>query len=51
MRNRDVRQGNKRIDEINAIRRRNLGILFFIGTLLCLAFSYIIWSNLDKHFG
>ena len=51
LRNRDVRQGNKLLDDIENVRRRNICILVSIGCMLFLAVVYIIYSNVNKHFG
>ena len=50
LRNKDLRAGDKLLDEIEHTRRKNLCILFSVSLMLFLAFVYIIWSNLDKHF-
>ena len=51
LRNKDIKGGNKLVDDIEHVRRKNLCILFSIGTMLVLALLYIIWSNLNKHLG
>ena len=51
LRNRDVRGGDKLLTDIENVRRKNLCILYSIGTMLCLAIVYIIWSNYNRHFG
>ena len=51
MRNKDIRGGERLLDDIEGVRRKNLCILFSIIGMLVLAFLYIIWSNLDKRLG
>ena len=51
LRNRDVRGGDKLLTEIENVRRRNICILVSIGCMLFLAVIYIIYSNVNKHFG
>ena len=51
MRNRDIRSGDKLLDEIENTRRKNICILGCIIGMLVLAILYIIWSNLDKRLG
>ena len=51
LRNRDVRSGDKLLDDIENVRRRNICILVSIGCMLFLAVVYIIYSNVNKHFG
>ena len=49
MRQRDIKQSDALLEEIQYNRRKNLGILYAIGGFLYLGGCYIVYSNLDAH--
>ena len=51
LRSDDIRRGGKLVADYDYMRKRNICIMISIGLLLILAVLYIIFSNVNKHFG